>query len=343
MFHLAALLSTRSEFSPVHGARGQRRGHAESARVRAARGRVARPAGRLPLSVVDRRVRPAVARGQARAPGRVREDQWTQPTTMYGCNKLYCEQLGHYYAHHYKQLSAEPLSGRVDFRAVRFPGLISAVTVPSGGTSDYAPEMIHAAAQRRAVRAASCGRTRGFRSWRCPTASTRCSRWRSAPRAARHADRLQPRRVRADGRRDPRRGAARVSRGATITYTIDEKRQGIVDSWPEDVDDSAARRDWGFAPAVRLRAGVPGVSDPDDQDQISRLVRGPQSPVLGRSSVLSAQSSVGPRFFSPRSSGARRRSRAAALAHEPSEARLKGRRDSSGPASKFNRLRAILR
>ncbi len=35
---------------------------------------------------------------------------------------------------------------------------------------------------------------------------------------------------------------------ARITWQIDEKRQGIVDSWPEDVDDSAARRDWGFAP-----------------------------------------------------------------------------------------------
>src|SRR5678809_1768373 len=69
------------------------------------------------------------------------------PSTMYGCNKLYCEQLGDYYAHHYKQLSADTLSGRVDFRSVRFPGLISAVTVPSGGTSDYAPEMIHAAAR----------------------------------------------------------------------------------------------------------------------------------------------------------------------------------------------------
>ena len=37
--------------------------------------------------------------------------------------------------------------------------------------------------------------------------------------------------------------------GAEITWHTDEKRQGIVDSWPEDVDDSAARRDWGFAPA----------------------------------------------------------------------------------------------
>ena len=79
--------------------------------------------------------------------GRVREDVYTHPTTMYGCNKLYCEQLGHYYSRFYKQLAAEPASGRVDFRCVRFPGLISAVTMPSGGTSDYAPEMIHAAAK----------------------------------------------------------------------------------------------------------------------------------------------------------------------------------------------------
>ena len=53
--------------------------------------------------------------------------------------------LGNYYARHYKQLAAEALSGKVDFRCVRFPGLISAMTMPSGGTSDYAPEMIHAA------------------------------------------------------------------------------------------------------------------------------------------------------------------------------------------------------
>jgi len=64
--------------------------------------------------------------------GKVREEEFNTPTTMYGCNKLYCELLGRYYARHYKQLSAEPLSGKVDFRAVRFPGLISAVTVLQG-------------------------------------------------------------------------------------------------------------------------------------------------------------------------------------------------------------------
>ena len=37
--------------------------------------------------------------------------------------------------------------------------------------------------------------------------------------------------------------------GADLTWKTDLKRQGIVDSWPADVDDSAARRDWGFAPA----------------------------------------------------------------------------------------------
>src|ERR1044071_5359254 len=47
-----------------------------------------------------------------------------------------------------ERILAEFEVARVYFRCVRFPGLISAVTLPSGGTSDYAPEMIHAAAKR---------------------------------------------------------------------------------------------------------------------------------------------------------------------------------------------------
>jgi nucleoside-diphosphate-sugar epimerase len=42
---------------------------------------------------------------------------------------------------------------------------------------------------------------------------------------------------------------------ARITFDVDRKRQGIVDSWPADVDDSAARRDWGFAPRYDLQRG----------------------------------------------------------------------------------------
>src|SRR5690606_5901267 len=76
----------------------------------------------------------------------VRERDWNYPTTMYGCNKLYCELLGSYFSQHYRQLAAErPVM--LDFRSLRFPGLISAFTLPTGGTSDYGPEMLHAAAK----------------------------------------------------------------------------------------------------------------------------------------------------------------------------------------------------
>src|SRR4030065_1123349 len=67
---------------------------------------------------------------------------------MYGCNKLYCEQLGIYYSQYYRQLAVDR-PRMLDFRCLRFPGLISAFTVPSGGTSDYGPEMLHYAAQKK--------------------------------------------------------------------------------------------------------------------------------------------------------------------------------------------------
>jgi nucleoside-diphosphate-sugar epimerase len=43
---------------------------------------------------------------------------------------------------------------------------------------------------------------------------------------------------------------------AAVTFQVDTKRQGIVDSWPEDTDDSAARRDWGFSPAYDFDRAV---------------------------------------------------------------------------------------
>jgi len=146
IFHLAALLSTRSEFTPVTAHQVNVEGTLnllEFAQHEAVSH--GRPVTFMYPSSIAAYGLPDLDT-KARA-GRVKEDEWAHPTTMYGCNKLYCEQLGTYYARHYKQLAAEPASGKVDFRCVRFPGLISAMTVPSGGTSDYAPEMIHAAAK----------------------------------------------------------------------------------------------------------------------------------------------------------------------------------------------------
>src|SRR5215831_17003296 len=145
VFHLAALLSTRSEFTPVTAHHVNVEGTLNLLEFAQHQGEShGRPVVFVyPSSIAAYGLPNLETKHRA---GRVREDEYAHPTTMYGCNKLYCEQLGDYYAKHYKQLSADAIA-RVDFRCVRFPGLISAVTIPSGGTSDYAPEMIHAAAQ----------------------------------------------------------------------------------------------------------------------------------------------------------------------------------------------------
>src|SRR5919199_6701994 len=148
VFHLAALLSTRAEFTPVTAHHVNVEGTLNMLEFAQRQGEShGRPVVFVYPSSVAAFGLPDLAT-KARA-ARVREDEYAHPRTMYGCNKLYCEQLGDYYARHYKQLSADAIA-RVDFRAVRFPGLISAMTLPSGGTSDYAPEMIHAAAKGEA-------------------------------------------------------------------------------------------------------------------------------------------------------------------------------------------------
>jgi nucleoside-diphosphate-sugar epimerase len=245
IFHLAALLSTRSEFSPraAHEVNVEGTLNLLEFAQREAESH-GRPVTFLYPSSIAAFGLPSLA--AKRAAGRVTEDQFAHPTTMYGCNKLYCEQLGEYYARHYKQLSAEPVSGRVDFRAVRFPGLISAATVPSGGTSDYAPEMIHAAAKGEPYACFVRPDTR-IPFMAMPDGVQALLTLAQAPRSALtlSAYNLGAFAPTAD---EIRAEVLRAFPGADVTYKTDEKRQGIVDSWPEDVDDSAARRDWGFSP-----------------------------------------------------------------------------------------------
>src|ERR1019366_6586844 len=145
VFHLAARLSTRWEFTAVTAHHVNVEGTLNLLEFAQRQGEShGRPVTFIYPSSIAAYGLPDLA-AKARA-GAITEDQYAHPTTMYGCNKLYCEQIGHYYARFYKQLSADAIP-RVDFRCVRFPGLISALTAPSGGTSDYAPEMIHAAAK----------------------------------------------------------------------------------------------------------------------------------------------------------------------------------------------------
>jgi len=58
---------------------------------------------------------------------------------------------------------------------------------------------------------------------------------------------------------------------AAITFTVDQKRQGILDSWPEDVDDTAARRDWGFRPALDFEEAFRAYLIPAIRARYSRL------------------------------------------------------------------------
>ena len=245
VYHLAALLSTRSEFTPTTAHQVNVEGTLNllefSQREAESHGR---PVTFLYPSSIAAYGLPDLE--TKRRAGRVKEDDYNTPSTMYGCNKLYCEQLGRYYARFYKQLAAESQSGRVDFRSVRFPGLISALTVPSGGTSDYAPEMIHAAAQGEPYACFVRPDTR-IPFMAMPDGVEALLKLAAAPRASltRTAYNLAAFNPSAE---EVRQEVVRAFPAAEITWQNDLKRQGIVDSWPEDVDDSAARRDWGFAP-----------------------------------------------------------------------------------------------
>ncbi len=252
VFHLAALLSTRSEFTPMRAHEVNVEGTLtllEFAQKEAESH--GRPVKFLYPSSIAAYGLPDLATKQSA--GKVREDDYNHPMTMYGANKLYCEMLGRYYARHYKQLAAESLSGKVDFRSVRFPGLISAVTVPSGGTSDYAPEMIHAAARGDAYACFVRPDTQ-IPFMVMPDGVETLIRLAEAPRenltrTAYNVAAFNP-------------TAAEIERvvraafpSAEIAYVADGKRQGIVDSWPAAVDDSAARDDWGFAPQYNFERG----------------------------------------------------------------------------------------
>ena len=245
IFHLAALLSTRSEFAPMAAHHVNVEGTLNllefAARETDSHGRSV--VFVYPSSIAAYGLPGIEARSKA---GRVREDDWNKPITMYGCNKLYCEHLGRYYSKHYKQL-LEVQSPRVDFRCVRFPGLISAVTVPSGGTSDYASEMIHAAARGEPYASFVRPDTR-IPFMAMPDAVDALLKLSAA-----EADRLSATayNVRAfnPSADEIRASALRAFPNAQITYKVDAKRQAIVDSWPEDVDDTSARRDWDFSPA----------------------------------------------------------------------------------------------
>jgi len=166
---------------------------------------------------------------------------------MYGINKLYCEHLGRYYNSHYRQLAMDQrFSQTVDFRSIRFPGLISAETIPTGGTSDYGPEMLHAAAQGQDY-ACFVRPDARLPFMVMPDAIKSLIMLESAPREdlSQYVYNVTSFSLSAE---EILQIVLKAFPSANISYKVDENRQKIVDSWPEDIDDSAARKDWLWQP-----------------------------------------------------------------------------------------------
>lgn len=249
MFHLAAVLSTRAEFTPeaahrinVQGTINLLRLAIEQSRWQGRSVKFLFPSSIAVYGLPNLDIK-------AGSP-KIKEHEYNQPTTMYGCNKLYCEVLGRYYQQHYRQLAADPEPYGVDFRSIRFPGLISAVTVPSGGTSDFAPEMIHNAAQHRA--------------YDCFVREDTRIPFMAMPDAIKALLMLE----KVDNHKltkiaynisafNPSAGEIyqiikKIYPNSKINFKPDLKRQKIVDSWPADVDDSAAQTDWNWKPEYDL-------------------------------------------------------------------------------------------
>lgn len=169
------------------------------------------------------------------------QDTIQRPQTIYGVTKVTGELLGDYY---YKRFG-------VDARSVRFPGLISYVTPPGGGTTDYAVNIYYAAVKGE--------------DFVCPLKKGTLLDMMYMPDALNAAINIME--------ADPSKLIHRNSFNVTamhfdpeeiynevkkhfpsfkMTYEVDDVMQSIADSWPNWMDDSCARQEWGFKPEYDL-------------------------------------------------------------------------------------------
>ena len=171
------------------------------------------------------------------------QETMQRPTTMYGVTKVAGELLADYYAHRFG----------VDVRGLRLPGLISHVTPPGGGTTDYAVEIFY-----QAIR---------YRHFTCFLKPDTTLDMMYMPDATRAIMELMD----ADPSRLVHRNAFNVTAmnlcptqladeirhhipEFRIDYEVDPVRQAIADTWPRSIDDSAARYEWDWAPRYDLAA-----------------------------------------------------------------------------------------
>ncbi len=245
IYHLASILSTKAEYNPetahkinVEGTLNLLRLGVELSTWQGSSVKFIYPSSIAVYGLPDLEIK--------KQEGKIKEWMRCTPITMYGCNKLYCENLGKYYTNYYRQLAKDRSSHSIDFRCIRFPGLISAETIPSGGTSDYGPEMLHSAAKGEHYACFVRADTR-IPFMVMPDAIKSLLMLESAPRASLtqsvyNVTSFSP------TAKDIYDVVKLAYPNADITFDVHPQRQRIVDSWPEDCDDSAASHDWGWKP-----------------------------------------------------------------------------------------------
>lgn len=171
------------------------------------------------------------------------QDTLQRPTSMYGVTKVAGELLCDYYFSRYG----------VDVRGVRYPGIISNETLPGGGTTDYAVEIFYEAIRTKRFTCFLKPET-ALDMMYMPDALNAAIQLMEAPAEQlvhRNAFNVTAMSI------TPATLAAEIRRHIPefeIEYQIDPMRQAIADSWPDSLDDSAARREWGWTPQYDLES-----------------------------------------------------------------------------------------
>jgi nucleoside-diphosphate-sugar epimerase len=169
------------------------------------------------------------------------QDTIQRPTTMYGVTKVTGELLCDYY---YRRFG-------VDTRGIRYPGIISNVTLPEGGTTDYAVEIYYAAIKHKKY---TCNLKAGtfLDMMYMPDAMKGAIELMEAdPAKLQHRNAFNATAMSLD----PKLIAAEIKKHIPdfkLDYKIDPIKQKIADSWPNSMDDSCARAEWGWKPNYDL-------------------------------------------------------------------------------------------
>ncbi|MDD2196748.1 MAG: GDP-mannose 4,6-dehydratase [Bacteroidales bacterium] len=170
------------------------------------------------------------------------QDTIMRPQTMYGVSKVAGELLSDYY---HKRFG-------VDTRSVRYPGIISNVTLPGGGTTDYAVEIFYAAIKTGKFTCPLAAGTFLDMMYMPDAVKAGIDLMEADPDKLKHRNSFNITAMSFD----PEIISAEIKKhmpNFKMDYDVEPMKQGIADSWPNNMDDSAARQEWGWKPEWDLK------------------------------------------------------------------------------------------